>query len=535
MPAPARASDAIALAVASAIAFVIGALVWPIFPGRDAQTYLMYFLEMERAHPVFPLLMLFRTPGAPLFFGAALATGQPLVAEAMIGTAFVIAIISVYLAGCFASRSVGLSSAGVLLLYPSYNALYHEVSSDGLFAFALAVWFLVLCAAIRASSARAFIAGGVFSFILVMVRPSSTILLMLACVVVLFQEGELRRKLRNAAVMGAAGATLIAGLAGYNKVRYGELTICRPAVLNVPFFRLFALDRLIRPENGPASRALIGAIQSDLLRREPYRSYGVTLDYFLNHGGRNMAADIGPMSDRVWGWNSEYRVVRMAAREAILAHPDAYAKGVLSTALATMRDVSYAPVVPPRPQQRTIRCELACVGSRTVTRNGIALPAPYYADETIPQPHSYWLESTPDTSVWTDWSNLAAPRLAFKSPDQARAFDDLSAGLSRLMRNLPPRTPIGALMKVANLASEVLPAMSMWLVVGLIGLLLNRSMDRRLLGGLAAIAAGVILINALGLPPNADYRLPFDPVFILFGVSGITGLVTGRLKTARGA
>jgi hypothetical protein len=103
------------------------------------------------------------------------------------------------------------------------------------------------------------------------------------------------------------------------------------------------------------------------------------------------------------------------------------------------------------------------------------------------------------------------------------------------MRNLPPRTPIGALMKVANLASEVLPRMSMWLVVGLIGLLMNRSMDRRLLGGLAAIAAGVILINALGLPPNADYRLPFDPVFILFGVSGITGLVTGRLKTARGA
>ena len=85
VPPLARGSDVILIGSLATAAFVVGALVWPLFPGRDAQTYLMYYLEMGRANPVFPTLMLFRTPGAPLFFGPPLMLGLPWVAEVMAG------------------------------------------------------------------------------------------------------------------------------------------------------------------------------------------------------------------------------------------------------------------------------------------------------------------------------------------------------------------------------------------------------------------------------------------------------------------
>ena len=148
VPADARVVDALLLGALAAGAFLVGSLVWPLFPGRDTQTYLMYYLEMGRANPIFPTLMLFRTPGAPLFFGPALTTGHPVIVEVMLGAAFITSILSIYLVGTFWSRKVRLGTALVLLLYPSYNVIYHQVSSDGLFAFAFAVWVLLFCAAV---------------------------------------------------------------------------------------------------------------------------------------------------------------------------------------------------------------------------------------------------------------------------------------------------------------------------------------------------------------------------------------------------
>ena len=263
------------------------------------------------------------------------------------------------------------------------------------------------------------------------------------------------------------------------------------------------MDRLVRPENGPASRELANAIASDVLPREPYRSYGVTLDYFLKSGGRYMLSDIAPMSDRVWGWDSDYEMVRRASREAIRAHPIAYAKGVARSTLETLTDNSYAPVVAWPPQPRTIRCELACSGKGTVLRNGRLLPAPYYADETVSAGHAYWLQSTPDSSTSTDWSNLAAPTFQFKSPAQAQAFAALSADLAGALENIPPRKPVAWLMRVANVLSELLPSMWIWLLFVLAGLVWNVRSGRRLLIALPAMGVAFLFINSLGLPPSA--------------------------------
>ena len=524
VPPLARRADAIVIGGIAGIGFLVGAMVWPLFPGRDAQTYLMYYLEMGRADPVFPLLMLFRTPGAPLFFGPPLVAGYPVAAEVMLGALFVVAIISVYLTGAFWSRRIGIATAVVVMLYPPYHAIYHQLSSDGMFAFAVAVWALLFVAAAREPTTRKFLVLGCYVFVLTMIRPASLVFLGFIALLVFVAREPLLTRLRHVAIAIVAGGLLHAGWAGYNGVRYGDFTISRLAPINVPFFRLFMLDRLIRPENGPASRELANAVASDLLPREPYRSYGVTVDHFFTKGHRLLLFDLIPMSDRVWGWDTDYEIINRVSREAIARHPAAYAKGVAKGVLTTLTDHNYAPKAAWPPVPRTIRCELACIGKGTVVRNGLVLPAPYYPDETIPQAHSYWLESTPDSSISTDWSDLYRPRLAFTTAEKERAFTELSAGVAKALENLPPRQPVVWPRKVANLMSELLPPMWVWLLLGVAGLAWKVRFDRRLLVMLPVMAVAFTVITAMGLPPSQEYRLPFDPMMILFGIAGFFGV-----------
>ena len=81
-------------------------------------------------------------------------------------------------------------------------------------------------------------------------------------------------------------------------------------------------------------------------------------------------------------------------------------------------------------------------------------------------------------------------------------------------------------MTIANLMTELLPSMWIWLLLGAAGLVRNVRFDRRLLVALPSIGVAVILINSLGLPASQEYRLPFDPLFILFGVAGFLGVRT---------
>src|SRR5205814_1329006 len=55
-------------------------------------------------------------------------------------------------------------------------------------------------------------------------------------------------------------------------------------------YRSFELDRIMSPDNGPASRRVARTVEQQLLTREPYKSYGVDVHEFFASG-----------SDRVFG------------------------------------------------------------------------------------------------------------------------------------------------------------------------------------------------------------------------------------------
>lgn len=520
------------LGALAAFVFVLHALAWPVFQGRDALTYLMYYLELGSADPVFPQLMLFRTPGAPLVLGLTLDVGGPLLVELLLGACYVVSILAVYAAGSFWDRRIGIVAALALLAYPGYGALFHSVSADGLYAFGMAVWILLICATAARPSVWKFALHGVAVFVLTMFRPAALVFLAFALLPLVLPAPARVRVLRAGAFLTTMIALLL-GYSAYNALRYDDFTITRLSAAQ-PLLRVLAVDRLVEPDNGPASRELAAAIESDLLPREPYRSYGVTLDKFLHEGGIRMWSDLPGLSDRTWGWDSDYAKLRAVTREAIVEHPAEFAGGVAETAwdqLTSVRRRVPTPLSPPPP--RTIECGLGCVDEdgATVEVAGRRLPAPASDSDPIPRGHHYWMQSTPDDSIESDWSSLEMPRFRFEDPGVEARYEELSRNVQELMSELPNRDGSFAWAGRFNNSIEPrLPPMLVWLLVGVVGLVIAPLRNSRVLLFLGFLGLFAVVTGALAAGAAAWYRLPYDPLFILFGsaggVSGVLALAT---------
>jgi hypothetical protein len=523
IPAATRRSDFALLAALAVAAFAIQSVAWPLWPGRDAQTYLMYYLEMDAADPVFPQLMLFRTSLAPLLFGLSLDLGGAMAAEAVMGICYVVSILAVYCAGSFWSRWIGLGSALALLAYPAYGALYHNVSSDGLFAFGIAVWAPLVCATAASPSRLKFTLNGLVVFLLVMIRPSGLLFLPVFAAMPFLLRAPARERIRNAAVFAVTAVVLLLGWSAYNSVRYGDFTISRMGATQVPLHRLLSIDRLIDPRNGPASRDLARAIESDLLPREPYRSYRITLDEFLHTGRIRMWSDLAALSDRTWGWTSDYSKLRSVAREAITEHPLKYARGVWRTGREQMV-AHYAPTAAQAPPPlRSIECEVACAGEGPIKVAGKWVPKPWDEQDPIPRGYAYWLDSTPDNSISTDWSSLAYPEFRFEDPDAGERYQRLSADLREMVSTLPSRDGSFAMASRLNRLTKLWPSMLILVLLGAAGLLLRPQRQKRILVFVCALGLAVVVGTALGSPAAAEYRVPVDPLFILFAVAAVIG------------
>jgi hypothetical protein len=517
-----RRVDLLVLAGLAVAAFAVQGLAWPLAPGRDVQSYLTYYLEMGSADPVFPQNMLLRTPLAPLFNGLALDLGGTVAAEALMGVLYVAAVLATYLIGSFWSRSAGLASGLTILLYPGYGAMFHQVSSDALFAFGLVVWAVFICRTAASPTGRKFALNGLALFLLVMIRPPAALLLPVFAAFPFLVGGRMRERLRNATVFLVTAGALLAGWAGYNDLRYGDFTISRLSAAQLPLYRALEVDRIVDPGNGPASRDLARALETDLLRREPYKSYGITLDEFLQvaNGGWS---DLPSLSDRAWGWHKGYGKLRAVALEAIARHPVTYARGVVNT----VRQQLTAPFFPPAPQAppppRTIECEFRCAGPGLKHINGRLLPAPVEEGELVPHHFAFWHESTPDNSIRTDWSSFARPKLVFKHPDVEARYERLAAELREMMSKLPSRDGSRTWSARLNTITGRLPSMLVWLALGILGVALRPQRQPRLLILLAMLGLAVVVGTALGSPSAALYRLPTDPLYIVFGLAALVG------------
>jgi Dolichyl-phosphate-mannose-protein mannosyltransferase len=505
-----RRLGAVALFAAALVVYTVEAVGWPLIGGRDLDEYLYDYAQLLDRHPVLPWSMLFRTPVPGIVDGAALDVAGGFFAEPLLAVLFAASIVAWTLAARAFGPRAALLVAFALLVYPAYGLMFHELSSEPVFAAAFALWALLVVRAATRPSARAFAFVGLGIALLALVRPGNALLLGFVLFVLAVGGTWRKRAVWAAAFLGAALVPLVAW-AILNGVRFGDYTLARGGNAVIPFYRAYIQDKIVRPDNGPASRKLAAAVRAHLVTRNPYKAYGVSTAEVFRSGSFRIHEDFYLLSDHVFGWDSNYSILRKAGIEAVRKHPGAYASGVLDTIWQQLSKSYFrtppGPATPPP--------------TPMVVRRGNRLPAPSEG-QPIPAGQSVWI-SRPDNCIGEVWTSATDHHFTFCSPTIRRRFDVVKNGVNGLFRNLPTRRGNSQLALRMNQASRWYPRLFLWIAVALVALILRRPRGARTLVAIALAALFVIVFNALGLFADPRFALPVAPAFVLFAAGALLG------------
>ena len=503
---------AVLLFVIALTVFAVESLGWPMAKGRDTWDYLVCYLQLLDGDPSFSELQLFRTPLTPILVGAPMQLGGSTALEIVFGLLFATAILAWSLTALAFGRLAALASALLLLAYPAYATLYHQASSDAVFATALALWAVLLTRATGMPSASRFASLGVGLAVLVLVRPANQALLPLVLVPLLVPVPWRWRVAWCGASL--AGAVALLGLwALHNDVRYGDATVVRGGRAWVPFLRVFPADKTIAPENGPASRRLAELIRTEVLDRPPYAALDVPLDVYLRNGSNYETVRLIAISDRVLGRDDDYAVLFDSALEAIRKHPGTYARGVADTFWEFLT-------------QRPLREDVA----PRLQTDPDPPPATYERDGTVlPNPQAHVLvEGVPYGFVWCasdyiDSCTLRAPSLVWSDPEKQARYREIVARVREWDAELPSRAGAAFVPELLNRITPRFPRPPLWLAVGLVALLVRRPSRWRVIVVLWAAAFLVLLVHAASQGVAPEFALPLYPIFIVTALGALTG------------
>jgi Dolichyl-phosphate-mannose-protein mannosyltransferase len=504
---------AVAVFVAGLGVYAIEAVAWPLTAGRDLDEYMLSYVQLLDRHPLLPWAPLFRTPLTGAVVGTALDIHGGALAEPFAAVLFAASIVLWSAAALAFGRRVAIVTALALLAFPGYGLIFHELASEPVMATVFAGFALAVTRAARAPSIGRFALVGLGVALLALTRPGNAVLL----VVVLFpllQKGGRRDRLRWTAALAIAAIVPVGAWSLQNGWRYGDYTLARGGNALMPFYQVFLRDRIVSPANGPASRRLGQAVQQRLLTRDPYRSYGITIDSFFSSPSFREHEDLYTLSDQTWGWDSAYSTLRASAIEAIRKHPGTYVSGAAHTIWTELSAPVYRAVTAPASGG-------ASGLAATVVVNGKRLPAPGEG-ESIPAGQSSWI-SRPDNSIRDVWTGPTTHHFVFASLAQQRQFARIVAKKARLEHSFPTRAGNRSLGTRLNQLSHRYPPAVLWLLVGAVAVAWRRPRGSRALIVLAAAALVVVVFNGLGLLADRHFMLPVAPAFVLFALGALLG------------
>jgi hypothetical protein len=499
------------------VAYAVRALAWPLRTGRDLDEYLLAYVQLFDHDVLLPWSLLFRTPVTPLFAGGLLDVADGRLAEPVMALVYASSVVCWAAAARYFGPLVAIAVAAALLLYQGYALMFHELSSEPVFAAAFALWALLVVRAMFAPTVARFALAGLGVALVALVRPGNAVLLGFAIVPLAIAGSPRARLQRTGAFVLAAAVPLIAWSV-HNGVRFDSWGLARGGNAIVPFYRAFITDHIISPDNGEDSRRLAAAMQQHLLTREPYRSYGVTLDQLLEKGSFRVHEDLYLLSDEVFGWDSDYDILRGAGVEGVRAHPGIYARGVARTVWDELSKAQFRAVAAPT---------AGGAGSNgsppaTVVIHGKRLPAPSEG-EPIPSGQVVWI-SRPDNGIRQVWTSPTEWHFEFADPAQRLRFVQIGREVDALFAALPDRTGNAQLGLRLDQLSRWFPRPWMWILVGLVALFVRRPRGWPTLVVLAVAAFAVVLLNAVGLFTDLHFLLPVAPAFVLFGLAGLLGI-----------
>ena len=410
---------ALVLVVAALVVFAVQSLGWPVAPGRDLSAYLTVYVDFWSGDPVLPWAMLSRTPVTPLVIGGILDTGSPVLVVVFAALLFAGTVLLYARTALRFGRGPAVLVSVALLLFPGFGILFHGLSGDVVFAAGFAVWIAIAVdAALRPSVSR-FALLGVATALLALIRPANQAFLVVGLLPLLL-AAPWRVRLSRTVAFGGVAVALLAAWSTVNLVRYDDFTVARGGSASLPLFRAFTSDHIVGPENGPASRTLADAVERELLGEEPYRSYEIDLETFFSEGSHRMHEDLISLSDRLWGWDSDYERLGAAAWEGVRAHKWTYARGVLGDFWEELSQPLFAGREAPEAAEAPPAAPAPESGSD-------ALPTPTEG-EPIPSEHMSAQLSTPDQSIREVWTSATEHHAVFDDPAKASQRPSTTGG-----------------------------------------------------------------------------------------------------------
>ena len=245
--------------------------------------------------------------------------------------------------------------------------MFHEVSSEPIFAAAFSLWALLVVRAWQHPTATRFALAGLGVALLALIRPGTPYCSPSSCS--RSPVGAARRqRLVNAGAFLAAALVPLVAWAVLNGFASATTRSRAGGNAVIPFYRAYITDKIVKPDNGPASRRLAMAVRRHLVTRNPYKGYGVTVADVFRGGSPRIHEDFYLLSDEYFGWDTNYSVLRKAGIEAVRTHPGTYASGVSKTVWLQLSESYFRP--PPAPPQSTEK------PAAHVEVKGRELPAP---------------------------------------------------------------------------------------------------------------------------------------------------------------
>jgi hypothetical protein len=218
------------------------------------------------------------------------------------------------------------------------------------------------------------------------------------------------------------------------------------------------------------------------------------------------------LADRTWGWDDDYRHLGRVAREAILAHPGEYVRGVAGDVWRLLLWPVYAPIREPGAPaavERPVRREQAT--------------APSDDGEPIPSSREAPYISTPDGRIREVWTSPTEHAFVFRDRADRVGSAALDREVTELLEGLPERGQRPALVRLLNDLSRLYPRPFLWLLVGLVAVLWRRPRSIAIPLALAGAALLVLLATSVAVYAVAEYSVPVVPAFVLLAMAGLVG------------
>ena len=440
------------------------ALGWPMAKGRDTWDYLVYYLQLFDANPPLSQVQLFRTPLTPLAVGLPMAIGGSALLEVVFGVLFAVGVVAWSATALVFGRVPALASAVLLLVYPACATLYHQASSDAVFATGLALWALVLARTLRWPSTWGFVAIGLGIAILVLIRPANQVLLP-AVLVPLLVVAPWRRRLTWVAVCLAAAVLPLAGWAVHNGIRYDDATVARGGRAWVPFLKVWLDDRTVAPENGAQSRRLADLIERHVLTEEPFASLHVPLDAYLGQRLelRDRPADraLRPLPRQGRRLRGD---LRLRDRGDQGASADVRQRGVADVFWQFLMQAPIREGIAPRAQTEP------APPPATFTRDGVVLPNPAATVLVDAVPYGFvWCASD-----YIDSCTLDDPSVVWKDARTQQRYREVVSQVRAWDAELPSRSGQAWVTEILDRITPRFPRPPLWIAVGVVALLWRR-------------------------------------------------------------